>query len=121
MAMNNVLFAHTLKAGADLTAKEGFLAKLDANGDAVLGAAGTDNLEGVIVTENTSGLGVAVQTDGIAKVVAGGVVAIGDRITSDATGKGITTVTVGNYAIGKALTSAASNEKFEMRIERWKI
>lgn len=121
MALEDLIKSKTFVSAADLSAKQYFLAKMDTAGKAVLAAAGTDKIEGVITEGGkASGDPVTVGTHGEAKVLAGGTVAINDRITSDSAGKGIATTTANDYSIGRARTAAAAGEYFEMVIERWK-
>src|SRR5688572_15695482 len=121
MAMQNPTDGLTLEAGADLSTKQHYLAKLDAAGKAVLAAAGTDKIVGSVQEPNTSGRPVTVNTGGVIKVVAGGAVAIGDDVTSDANGKAIATVTAGNRTIGIALAAAVLNDVFEVLVRPIKI
>jgi hypothetical protein len=51
-----------------------------------------------------------------APLVAGGAVVAGDRITSDASGKGIATTTDKDSIVGQAVNGAASGEEFMCRI-----
>ncbi len=100
-----------LSAGANLTGKLYYIAKLS-SGAAVLGAAATDKLIGVITEENVSGSPVTVQFGGIAKVIAGGSISEGDLITSDGNGKAVATTSAGNRIIGIALSGADSGDVF---------
>lgn len=121
MATQNPTDGLTLEAGADLSTKQHYLAKLDANGNAVLAAAGTDKIIGAIQEPNVSGRAVLLNTTGIIKVVAGGAVAIGDDITSDANGKAVATAIAGNRTIGIALAAAAANDVFEVLVRPLKL
>lgn len=121
MATQNPNDSLTLEAAADLSTKQFYLAKLDANGKAVLAAAGTDKIIGAIEEPAKLASAAKVNTGGVIKVVAGGAVAIGDDVTSDANGKAITTVTVGNRTIGIALAAAVLNDVFEVLVRPIKI
>lgn len=61
---------------------------------------------------------VDVQIEGIANVLAGGTVARGDLLTSDANGAAITTVTATNRVIGMALKSAVAGDLFDVHLRQ---
>jgi hypothetical protein len=103
-------------AGAAIAAKR--LVGYDAaNGrDAVaLAATATTKFVGVTMEEipaAVSSLAVGardVQAKGVGILTAGGVVAIGDRITADSSGKGIATTTEDNTVAGEAVTAASGD------------
>jgi Uncharacterized conserved protein (DUF2190) len=97
-------------AGANLTGKLYYLAKMSADFAVVLAAAGTDQVVGVIKEENTSGNPVTVQYGGISKVLAGGTISAGNRLTSDGSGKAVATTTAGDKVFGVALMAADSGD-----------
>ena len=66
-----------------------------------------------------SGDPVSVQMSGIAKLEAGGTIAAGNAITTDADGKGVVTTTVADFCIGIALEAASSGEIFSVAIQRF--
>lgn len=78
-----------------------------------LGAAATDSILGVsqmrVLAADAGTIVADIRLEGITKVVAGGAVAIGDRVTSNASGRAITTTTAGNRVLGVALSTAAAN------------
>lgn len=79
--------------------------------DVVQAAAATDKLLGVTTeVAATTGERADVVLVGTADVKLGGTVARGDAITSDASGNGITTVTIGNRIIGFALISGVAGD-----------
>jgi hypothetical protein len=83
----------------------------------VQGAAATDKLIGV--SDNLGGASgdtIDVILDGVALVKAGGTIAFGDLITSDATGQGVVTTTASNRVIGVAMEAAVSGDLFGVRI-----
>lgn len=122
MSLDKVNYSESLVSAADLSEKQYYLAKLDASGDAVLAAAGTDIIEGSIGEGGlASGDAVRIDEDGIIKVIAGGAITLNARITSDGNGKGIVTTTPGDYSIGRARAAAAAGEIFEVKVERWLI
>jgi hypothetical protein len=75
----------TLVAGADLSAAQYKFVKLNSSGQAVLCSAVTDRPIGVLQNNPTSGLEAEVTVSGGTKVVAGGTVAIGNAVGTNAT------------------------------------
>jgi hypothetical protein len=87
----------------------------DAN--VVQGAAATDKLIGVGDSLGaSSGETFDVILDGIALVKAGGTIAFGDPITSDATGQAVASTTQGNRVVGYAMESAVAGDLVGVRI-----
>ena len=109
----------TRPAGVDLTAKQYFIVKLNASKQLVLASAATDFLFGVVAgLPDSSAVGTPVDVavrngSGTFKVVAGGTIAVGDLITSDANGNAVTTVTSGNEVLGVAVEAAVAGQVFE--------
>jgi hypothetical protein len=101
--MRNEGLQKTLIAGAAVTGRR--IVKFGATAlNAVVGAAATDKLIGVSDTLGAdSGEAFDVILDGIAEVTYGGTVAFGDLLTSDSTGRAITSTTAGNRIIGIAM------------------
>jgi len=107
--VKDVGLTYARNAGADLSAKLHFLAKVDpTDGDLILAAAGTDTVIGVITEAAAADKPVTVQFGGLAKVKAGGTIVAGDRLTSDGSGQAIATTTAGNRVFGIALDAGAS-------------
>mgnify|MGYP001610299238 CR=1 FL=1 len=103
-------------AGADIAAKR--LVGYDgANGRNAVALAATATTKLVGVTLETIPAAVSsvavgardVQRYGEGILTAGGVVAIGDRITADASGKGIATTTEDNTVAGEAISAASGD------------
>jgi hypothetical protein len=99
-----------LNAAADLTGKLFYLAKIDGSGNGALASAATDSVVGVIVEEAVQDKPITVQVMGIAKVVAGGTITAGNRLTSDGNGKAIATSSAGNRTFGIAMASAVAGD-----------
>lgn len=109
----------TFISAADLSAKQYFVAQLDANGKADLASAVTQDLLGIIMDGGAaSGDPVAVCTAGVAKAISGGTINEGDRLTTDSAGKVIATTTAADELIGWALQAAASGDYVEIRVQR---
>lgn len=105
MAIRN--FAYALNAAADFsTAGQFRFVTINAAGDAALSSAGGDS-EGVLQNNPVSGAAGTIWRGGISKVEAGGVVAIGDNIASDATGRGVVAV-AGDAILGVAKAAAGA-------------
>lgn len=104
------------EAGADLSAKQYFVIKTDANGKYILATAATDAIRGVLV--NAPKLGetadvALVNGSGTFKVLAGGTIAKDAFLTTDANGKAIATTTTGNRVFGRAVAAAVSGDIVE--------
>lgn len=106
----------TRESAADLSAKEGYAAAIDANGNAILGAAATDDLLGIIIEGGrASGDAVAIQDTGTCHAKLGGTVNEGDDLTTDSAGKLVATTTTGNRVIAKALSAGVANDEIPVR------
>jgi hypothetical protein len=103
-------------AGEDMTAKQFYIVQLAADGDVEVGEGATDLLVGVLQNTPDSGEQATYRFLGTSKVIAGGTVAIGDWVTTDANGKAVATTTDGNITIGRALQAAVSGDIFEVQL-----
>ncbi len=86
MAIEDSGFSQSLEAGADLSAKQFYACKLDSNGRAVLCGAGDPLTAGVNLGTPVVGEAASFGVVGLFPVVLGGTVAVGDRLTSNASG-----------------------------------
>lgn len=84
----------------------------------VQGAAATDKLIGISdnLGQTVVGDTLDVILDGIALVKAGGTIAFGDLITSDATGQAVVTTTASNRIIGVAMEAGVVGDLVGVRI-----
>lgn len=123
MAFEQVSEAHEYarNAGADLSAKLYYLAKIDTDGDIILASAGTDHVIGVIRESAAENKPVTVSFGAMGKCIAGGTIAPGDKLTSDGNGKAVATTSAGNRYFGIALMAADANEIFSFAFERGHI
>ena len=98
----------SLVAGADLSAKHHYLAKVDtsAANQLVLAGAG-DLIAGVIGNKPTAGQPVELEVGIVIPVVAGDAVSIGARLTPDASGRAVAGTT-SDVAFGQALEAASA-------------
>ncbi len=110
-------FTKTLTSAADLSAKAGYIAKIDTSGNLDLAAAATNKIVGVIESnDGGSGATAVYQFLGTVKVKLGGTVAIGDWVTADSAGKGVATTTDKDVAIGRALEAGVSGDMIEVQL-----
>lgn len=103
-------------AGADLSASSYRICVQQADRTVVVANAATQNFIGVLHFVQKAGGEVSVlarNASGTFKVVAGGTIALGDALTSDANGAAITTTTSGNEVIGYAQEAAVSGQVLE--------
>lgn len=111
---------YTLKSGADLSTKKGFLVKITVTGGrntAVLSTAATDKHLGVIedggrVSGDNCSV-VLVNGQGSYKGVAGGTIAVDDYLTADSSGRLVATTTAGDRVVGRALGAAVVTQQVE--------
>lgn len=109
------LFTDTAEAASDLTGKEFYFATLNSSGKAALCGSG-DVVAGVISQGRAAGYHVSFNTGGgFLKVVAGGTIAVGDKIQSDGNGAAITG---SSNPCGVAKTAASAGEFVEYYPDR---
>jgi hypothetical protein len=118
MALERNLDVVSYPASADLSASLFHIVTIDSNGRVAVSAGSTSKIFGVLQSKpKVLGEGAAVAIGGVTKCVAGGAIAEGDFVTSNAQGFGLATTTAGNVAAGRAATEAAgSGEIFELQI-----
>lgn len=105
----------SLIAGADLSTKNHYLAKVDTSAENQLVLAGAGELvAGVIGNKPAAGEPVELDVGIILQVVAGAAVSVGDELTPDSAGKAVTAVT-GNRTFGQALEAATADGQ-EIRV-----
>ena len=99
----------TLVAGEDMSTKKYYIVQLAATGLIEVAEGATDLIVGVLQNKPLAGEGALFRYGGSSKVVAAGVVAIGDFVTTDSAGKAVATTTDGNVVIGRALEASATD------------
>lgn len=105
-------------AGADLSAKVGYLAKIDTDGDLVL-AGNTEMVYGVITEGAVADAPATVQVSGMCKAIAGAAIVAGARVMSDGSGKAVTISGATAHGFGIARSAAdADGEYVEIQIDR---
>ncbi|MBS4040405.1 MAG: DUF2190 family protein [Flavobacteriales bacterium] len=102
---------------ADLSEKQYHVAKTDATGKLVLATAATDDIIGVIndggrVAGDTATVQL-INGSGTFKVKAGGTIAKGAYLTTDASGQAVATTTAGNRVFGRAVRAAVAGDIVE--------
>lgn len=100
-------------AGADLSEKVGFLAKIDTDGDIVL-AGNQQMVYGIITEAAEENYPVTVQVKGMGKCVAGAAITAGASLMSNGSGKAVTNS--GGVIFGIA-RSAVDNEDEIVEVE----
>ena len=100
----------TLKAGADLSAKQYLFVKIDANGDAVLAGNG-ENAIGVLQNAPASGEAANIAVAGVSKVIIGDTTSLdsGVVISSDANGKATLGVST-DFALAILIEDTTAND-----------
>jgi hypothetical protein len=127
MSYENTGHQMTLVAAADLSAKQYYAVKIDSNGLAALAAAGEPAV-GILQNKPTAGQSATIWTFGPrTKAVAGGTIAAGALVASDANGKLVTATTgkvntsdagaaadplIASNVLGIAATAAVSGDVF---------
>lgn len=111
-------FEVSLASTNDLSTKQFYIVKADTANDhsVVLAAAGTDPIVGVLQNKPKAASAALVRFIGTTKVIAGGTITRGDRVTSDANGKAVTTTTNKDVQLGVALVSAVSGDILEVML-----
>lgn len=101
------------------TTNIGLIVKASAatTGSMVLSAASTDKHLGTLIDHPKAGATGNVRLrngHGTMSVQAGGTIAIGDAVTANASGQGITTVTAGDQLIGYAIEAGVTGQIIEV-------
>ena len=116
MAYDNQNQCVTLPAAADLSAQQFKAVTVNSSGQAAVANA-TALVTGILQNKPTAaGQAATVCYAGVSKVVAGGSITAGARVTADANGNAIAATTAGDAVFGVALTGAASGDVFPVLI-----
>lgn len=119
MATENNLTSISLPAAADLSAAQYKIVQVNSSGQAALANA-TSMTVGVLQNKpSAAGRVATVAIHGVSKVVAGGAITAGARVTSDANGNAVAATTAGDAVIGVALTGAASGDVFPIALQQY--
>jgi hypothetical protein len=111
-------FEKSFTSTNDLSTKQYYIVAADTSNDEsiILAAAATDPVLGVLQNKPKATHPALVAFLGTSKVVAGGTITRGDRVTANASGQAITTTTTGHSVLGRALVSAVSGDIFEVQL-----
>lgn len=113
MSQQNVNQKITMIAGADLSNNIYNLVKLGTTEDTIVLAGSDDRVIGVLDNKPKSDEQASVIISGTAKVKAGGTIAYGDYVVSNASGQAIKRTTESNV-VGIALEAGASGDIIEI-------
>lgn len=118
MATRTIGATKTFKSAASLLDKQNYVVYVNAKGIVTIASAATQKPLGTIVNKPQAGananIEVQLPTGGATgKVIAGGSIAIGDKLTADSAGKAVATTSAGNFVFGVALEPADSGDVFE--------
>lgn len=107
------------EAAVSFVGKKFFAIKIDSNGKADLAGAGstTERPVGIMIDEPASGEHGSVVRAGYTWAKAGGTITAGDKVTSDANGKLVTTTTDKVAYLGTAEEGAVLDQEFQVRVE----
>lgn len=106
MATEAILKGISVPASADLSGNQFFFAYIDTNGNLAIPASAHIDVDGVLNDKpNALGRPGDLIVFGVTKLVTGAAVAIGDYVTNDSAGKGVT-ATSAQKAHGRALTAS---------------
>lgn len=108
-------------AGADLSAKLFFAAKLNTDGELVLAGDG-EEVYGIITEVATEGYPATVQKSGMTKAVCGAAINPGVKVMSDGNGKLITATGAGKATLGIARSKTTTGDQLvEVEIDRSRV
>jgi hypothetical protein len=108
------VFDDTIPASTDLSANQFLFHVIDANGELAIPSAG-DIAFALQNEPSEQGDGGAIRILGITEYIAGGSVTAGDFVSTDAAGKGVTSLTT-NRILGIALGDLATDERGSLLI-----
>jgi len=102
-------FERSFVCGAtSLAAKQYYIVKQHTDGTLIIAAAATDHIVGVLQNKPAVGAAALVRFIGTTKVIAGGTINPGDRVTTDSAGKAVATTTDKDVVLGTAILNAAA-------------
>lgn len=109
MAYKNSQTCVTLEAGQDLSAKQFFFVSLASDGQVDPTGDGASAIGVLLNDPAAAGRGAEVCIGGMTRVSAGGTIAAGAAVASDAAGEAVTAAT-GDVILGTAVTGGADGE-----------
>lgn len=122
MSQLNLGRTRTYKASVALTAKQFYIVALDTANQNQIVLANAQTLPTIGIVANAPAANDIAEVHGMngqgtMKVALGGTVAIGDKITANASGLGITTTTAGDIVVGIALKAGISGNIIEIQLD----
>jgi hypothetical protein len=108
MSTENIALVRSKEAGEAMTDKQHYIVQLTAAGLIEVAEAATDLIVGVLQNTPAAGEQATYAFGGVAKVKAGGTIAVGAWVTSDSNGKAVATTTDGDIVIGRYVGTAAA-------------
>ena len=115
MAVMQSRDTRTFIAGEDLSSAQFKFVTLESDGQVDLADAAGENAIGVCLVGGTAGKAVTVAVSGKVMVTAGGTIAAGAQIQTDAAGDALTAAT-GDVVLGYALESAVDGQIFAIEL-----
>ena len=116
MAVEESVVSITIEAGADLSAGQYKFVTLASDGQVDLTASAGGPAIGVLQNApNAAGVAATVAISGRVKVTAGGTIAAGAKVQSDASGDALTAAS-GDHVLGIALESAVDGDIFAIAL-----
>jgi hypothetical protein len=109
MAYKNSQTCVTLEAGADLSANQFHFVTMDADGQLSVSTDGAASVGVLLNDPSAAGRAAEVCISGLTRVEAGGTVAAGAAVASNATGEAITAAS-GDVILGTAVSGGADGE-----------
>ena len=115
MAVMQSRDTRTFIAGEDLSSAQFKFVTLESDGQVDLADAAGENAIGVCLVGGTAGKAVTVAVSGKVMVTAGGTIAAGAQIQTDASGDALTAAT-GDVVLGYALEAAVDGQIFAIEL-----
>jgi hypothetical protein len=111
-------FERSAVAGEDLTAKQFYIVQLDATGKIEVAEGATDLVVSVLQNAPYTGEQATYRFAGTTKVISAGTIAIGALVTTDSSGKAVSTTTEGDVIIGRYIgtVAAAASDIIEVQM-----
>ena len=118
MAVDELVQCITLKAGADLSAKQYFVVDISSTSETIEVAGNAEDAIGILYNDpDAAGKAATVAIGGCPLAIAGGTIASGARLGVDAAGE-VVTAASSDEIIGRALQSAVDGDIFRMKWEK---
>lgn len=109
----------SFKSAASLVGKKNYIVYISARGVVTIASAATHAIMGVVKNAPQAGAGQNVEVNlpfgnETFKVICGGSVSLGNKLTSDGNGKAVATTSAGNYTIGVAMQDGDTGDIIEV-------